>query len=94
MIKKFPLATSSWDEAEYNAIQDVIASGQFTMGLKVGECEDAFAAFNGTQYAVMCNSGSSANLLMIAALRFTQNTELRLDRGNEVLVPAVSWSTT
>lgn len=94
MTKKFPLATSSWDEAEYNAMQDVIASGQFTMGLKVRECEEAFAAFNGTRYAVMCNSGSSANLLMIAALRFTQNTDLRLERGDEIIVPAVSWSTT
>lgn len=93
-MKKFPLATSSWDQAEYQAIQDVISSDQFSMGPKVEACEKQFAAYNGTRYAVMCNSGSSANLLMIAALRFTNNPDLRLERGNEVIVPAVSWSTT
>ena len=94
MTKRFPLATTSWDEAEYQAMQDVIASGQFSMGPKVNACEEAFAAYTGTRYAVMCNSGSSANLLMIAALRFTRNPALRLGKGDEVLVPAVSWSTT
>jgi len=94
MSKQFPLATSSWDEAEYKAMQDVIASGQFSMGPKVQACEEQFAAYSGTRYAVMCNSGSSANLLMIAALRFTSNPALRLERGDEVIVPAVSWSTT
>lgn len=94
MSKQFPLATSSWDDAEYRAMQDVIASGQFSMGPKVRTCEERFAAYTGTRYAVMCNSGSSANLLMIAALRFTANSALRLERGDEVIVPAVSWSTT
>jgi CDP-6-deoxy-D-xylo-4-hexulose-3-dehydrase len=94
MTKRFPLATSSWDQAEYKAMQDVIASGQFSMGPKVQTCEEHFARYTGTRYAVMCNSGSSANLLMIAALRFTKNPALRLERGDEVIVPAVSWSTT
>ena len=94
MTTRFPLATTSWDEAEYRAMQDVIASGQFSMGPKVKACEEAFAAYTGTRYAVMCNSGSSANLLMIAALRFTRDAARRLDVGDEVIVPAVSWSTT
>ena len=94
MTKRFPLATTSWDEAEYQAMQDVIATGQFSMGPKVKACEEAFAAYAGTRYSVMCNSGSSANLLMIAALRYTKNPALRLEKGDEVIVPAVSWSTT
>ena len=40
----------------------------------------------------MVNSGSSANLLMIAALFFTRKPKLK--KGDEVIVPAVSWSTT
>jgi CDP-6-deoxy-D-xylo-4-hexulose-3-dehydrase len=94
MQTRFPLATSSWDEAEHQALQAVIASGQFTMGDKVRAFEKAYAAYTGTRYAVMCNSGSSANLLMIAALRFTKNQELKLMPGDEVIVPAISWSTT
>ncbi|QED23882.1 Putative pyridoxal-phosphate-dependent aminoacid transferase [Candidatus Deianiraea vastatrix] len=40
----------------------------------------------------MVNSGSSANLLMIAAMFFRKNNPLK--RGDEIIVPAVSWSTT
>ena len=88
----YPLATATWDDAEYQAIQDVIASGMFTMGAKVQEFEKQFAAYTGSKYCVMVNSGSSANLLMIAALRFRKESPLLA--GEEIIVPAVSWSTT
>ncbi|WP_108468415.1 DegT/DnrJ/EryC1/StrS family aminotransferase [Polynucleobacter difficilis] len=91
---KYPLATTTWDEAEYQALQDVISSGMFTMGPKVAQFECDFAQYIGSKYAVMVNSGSSANLLMIAALFYTKNSSLKLNRGDEVIVPAVSWSTT
>ena len=41
MAPIYPLATSSWDQAEYDALNRVIASGQFTMGSEV-------RAFEGT----------------------------------------------
>jgi CDP-6-deoxy-D-xylo-4-hexulose-3-dehydrase len=63
-----------------------MASGQYTMGPKVAAFEEAFAAKIGTKYAVMVNSGSSANLLMVAAYT------LRHGPGT-VIVPAVSWAT-
>ncbi len=89
-----PLATSTWDEAELAAIQRVIASDRYTMGDHVAEFERQFAAHIGSKYAVMVNSGSSANLIMVAALHYSSNPKLKLDRGDEVIVPAVSWSTT
>lgn len=89
---KYPLATTSWDQNEINAIQNVIKSGIFTMGRFVKEFEEDFAAYFGSKYAVMSNSGSSANLLMIAALFFRKNNPIQA--GDEVIVPAVSWSTT
>ncbi|HEY1057326.1 MAG TPA: DegT/DnrJ/EryC1/StrS family aminotransferase [Limnobacter sp.] len=91
---KYPLATATWDDAEYAAMQSVIASGMFTMGQKVQAFESDFAKLFGSKHAVMVNSGSSANLLMVAALFYTQNERLRLKAGDEVIVPAVSWSTT
>ena len=94
MTFKYPLATSSWDEAEFAALDRVIASDMFSMGPEVRAYEEEFAALFGSKYAVMVNSGSSANLLMTAALFFTKNTDLKLERGDEVIVPAVSWSTT
>jgi len=91
---KFPLATSTWGQEEYAAMQRVISSGMFSMGENVREFERRFAAYVGSNYCVMVNSGSSANLLMTAALFYIKNPLLKLKRGDEVIVPAVSWSTT
>ena len=87
-----PLATSTWDDKEYAALDRVIASGRFTMGSAVKEFEQRFAEFFGTKYSVMVNSGSSANLLAVAAAVI--NPAIDLARGDEVIVPAVSWATT
>lgn len=82
----WPLAVSTWGESERDALIKVIDSGRFTMGEKVSEFEKEYAAWVNTSYAVMVNSGSSANLLMVAAYT------LRHGPGT-VIVPAVSWST-
>lgn len=89
---KYSLASSTWDEKELQAIQDVIKSDMFTMGKKVAEFEKDFAKFVGSKYAVMTSSGSTANLIATAALFYMKNPKLK--RGDEVIVPAVSWSTT
>lgn len=94
MKPKFPLATSSWDKAEYDALSRVIESDQFSMGSEVRAFEDQFARQFGSKYAVMTNSGSSANLLIMAALRYTKNDKINIPEGAEIIVPAVSWSTT
>jgi len=87
-----PLATSSWDEREYDALHRVIDNGRFTMGPLVAQFEREFADHFGSGHAVMVNSGSSANLLAIAAA--VLDPEVDLNPGDEVLVPAVSWATT
>jgi CDP-6-deoxy-D-xylo-4-hexulose-3-dehydrase len=88
----YPLATSSWNDLEIEAIQKVIKTGMYTMGPFVAEYEKEFAKFLGSKYCVMCSSGSTANLLMVAALFYRKENPLK--RGDEVIVPAVSWSTT
>lgn len=94
MSFKFPLATATWGQEEQDAMQRVIASGMYTMGVNVQAFERDFAQYVGSKHCVMVNSGSSANLLMVAALFYTKNAALKLQRGDEVIVPAVSWSTT
>ncbi len=89
---KYPLASSTWDEKEIEAINAVIAKDMYTMGEGVKQFEDEFTAYVGSKHAVMVNSGSSANLIAVAALFYTKNPKLK--RGDEVIVPAVSWSTT
>jgi CDP-6-deoxy-D-xylo-4-hexulose-3-dehydrase len=89
---KYPLASSTWDEKEIEAINGVIAKDMYTMGEGVKQFEENFAKFVNSKYAVMVNSGSSANLIAVAAMFYTKNPKLK--RGDEVIVPAVSWSTT
>lgn len=88
----YPLATTTWDDAEYTAIRRVTESGRFTMGPLVKEFESGFAEHFGADFGVMVNSGSSANLIAIAAA--VLDPRIDLSRGDEVLVPAVSWPTT
>lgn len=91
---KYPLASSTWDEKEISAIQRVIDSDMYSMGNEVSSFEKEYAEYIGSKYAVMTSSGSTANLLMIASLFYTSDKSLRLKRGDEIIVPAVSWSTT
>ena len=85
---RYSLSSDTWDKEEVQAIQDVIDSGRYTMGPKVAQFEKEFAEHFGVKYAVMVNSGSSANLLMWSLL--VNKDQLHGD----VIVPAVSWSTT
>lgn len=78
---------------EINAALDVLLSTFVTMGKKVRAFENEYAKEFSHKYGVMSNSGSSANLLAIAALCNFQ-TKDRLNAGDEVIVPALSWATT
>ena len=88
---KYSLSNDTWDIQEIEAAHKVIDSRYFTVnGPHVKQYQEDFAKKFGSKYAVMSNSGSSANLLTMAALVYSG----RLQRGDEVLVTAVSWSTT
>jgi len=88
----YPLAAPSWGSEETDAAKRVIDSGFLTMGAKVAKFEQAFADYFDQKYAVMVNSGSSANLISVAALSFKKDAPLQ--PGDEVIVPAISWATT
>lgn len=88
----YPLAASTWDSEEIAAGCRVLETGMTTMGEHVRRFENDFAAKFGARHAIMVNSGSSANLVATAALCFKK--ERPLQRGDEIIVPAVSWATT
>lgn len=88
----FPLIASSIFSEEIIAAVDSMLDGQLTMGNNVRQFEEKFARYIGAPFAVMCNSGSSANLLALAALTNPQRSN-KLRAGDEVLIPAVCWST-
>lgn len=89
-MMRYSLSDDTWDESELKAVLQVLDSGRFSMGERVRQFEEEFAGKFGVKYALMVNSGSSANLLAVAGLVYSG----RLHRGDEVVVPAVSWSTT
>ena len=88
----YDLAASTWGQEEIDAIGRTIDAGRFTMGEQVAAFEQEFAGYFGTRHGVMVNSGSSANLVAVASLFYKK--ERPLQRGDEVIVPAISWSTT
>jgi CDP-4-dehydro-6-deoxyglucose reductase, E1 len=88
----YELSSTSWGQEEIDAINRVVRSGRFTMGEQVRRFEEAFAVRFGMKHAVMVNSGSSANLVAVAALFY--KAQRPLQRGDEVIVPAISWATT
>lgn len=88
----YSLAAPSWGPEELKAIQRVMDSGMFTMGENVARFEEEFAKYFGMKYGVMVNSGSSANLVAVASLFYKKDRPLQ--RGDEVIVPAISWATT
>ena len=91
----YRLAADTFGSEELHAGKAVLDSGRLTMGERVRAFEQEFADWTGSRHAVMVNSGSSANLLMVdAMLRRTEGGAPPWRRGDEILVPALAWPTT
>jgi CDP-6-deoxy-D-xylo-4-hexulose-3-dehydrase len=96
---RIPLNKSSIGEEERIAAKAVLDSDALTMGERCRAFEREFAAYLGVEQAVMVNSGSSANLIALFAMAdalIPSDGSLpgRILPGSEVIVPALTWSTT
>ena len=88
----YPLLSNAFSKEDLIAGIEVLVSGQITMSKKTRDFEKDFANKLGKKYALMVNSGSSANLLAA----FAACNPLRKNRfkpGDEVLIPVLCWST-
>lgn len=92
MSINYPLAVDNWDSSEKEAIQLVLDSGRFTMGKYVREFEANICSYFGNKHTIMVNSGSSANFIMLTALKIKYGKNW--GSTPEIIVPAISWSTT
>ena len=88
----YPLTSTTWGEEEAQAYRQVFESDRFTMGDCVKQFETDFARKVGSRYAVMTSSGSTANLVGLASFFYKKDRPLQ--RGDEVIVPSISWATT
>ena len=91
-IKKYSLQDDAFSKQDLIEGIKVILSKKITMSKITSMFEKNFAKSIGSKYAVMVNSGSSANLLAV----FAACNPLRKNRfvpGDEAIIPAVLWST-
>ena len=90
MVIKYPLAKETINDEDVNALCDWLKSyPRLTKGQLTWQVESDWAEFIGTEYAVFNNSGSSANLLMIAAA-----VQCGRIPNKKIIVPSVGWVTT
>lgn len=87
-----PLISPSYGKEEVIEAIDSMISTWVTMGDKVRKFEKLFAQYIGVKYAVMVNSGSSANLLALSIL--AHPAVKKIQKNEEIVTPAVTWATT
>jgi CDP-6-deoxy-D-xylo-4-hexulose-3-dehydrase len=88
-MKKIDLIQDTIDNQDIdNLIQWLKEYPRLTKGPKTIEFETKWCEWLGSKYSVFVNSGSSANLLMLYALRV-----LNKMKNNKVCVPALCWAT-
>jgi len=92
-MSNYLMASDGFGEEEIRAVSDVMRSGQYTMGKLVKKFENSLADWLGVKNCIMVNSGSSANLLLVDSTLRRFATQTPLKTGDEVLVPALAWST-
>ena len=89
---KYDLLENGFSNEDISIGKKVLNSKRITMASYTRKFELVFARKLGAKYALMVNSGSSANLLAT----FAAGNPLKknhLNRGDEVLIPALCWST-
>jgi CDP-6-deoxy-D-xylo-4-hexulose-3-dehydrase len=82
-----------YDQRELVAATEAVLDFWLTAGPRVEAFESGLAAFVGLRRALAVNSGSSANLIAVAALR-SHRLERPLVPGDEVITPATGFPTT
>jgi len=82
-----------YDEAELQAAVDAALDFWLTVGPRTEAFERKLASFVGVRRALAVNSGSSANLLAVSALRSKQMQQ-PLEPGDEVITAAMGFPTT
>jgi len=91
-IFTYPLTEKTYNHEEINAMVEVFLNDKLTMGNNVVSFEKEFAEYIGSKYAIMVNSGSSANLLAMAVLTNFKYKN-KLNAGDKIIIPTVCWST-
>jgi perosamine synthetase len=85
-MSSLPYGRHSIDDADIEAVANVLRSDWLTCGPKVEELEEALAAYLGARHVVAVNSGTAA---LHGAMR-----AIEIHPGDEVIVPALTFVAT
>ena len=88
----YPLIDNPFRTKDVNQAIKVLRSSKITSGPKTLEFQNEFSKKIKTNYSLLVNSGSSANLLAIQCL-INPYRKKRLKQGDEILIPSLCWST-
>ncbi|MBK8904238.1 MAG: lipopolysaccharide biosynthesis protein RfbH [Anaerolineaceae bacterium] len=89
-----PVSGRMFDAAEMVNLVDSSLEFWLTTGRYAEQFEREFAQWMGVRHAILCNSGSSANLLALSALTSPKLSERQLLPGDEVITVAAGFPTT
>jgi len=89
-----PVSGRAFDEDELGNLVDASLDFWLTTGRYAVDFERELSRYVGMRYALLCNSGSSANLLALTALTSPQLGERRLQAGDEIITVAAGFPTT
>ena len=84
---KYPLMRNNFNKSDFKPIIDLLSKNdpKLTQGSNVEKFESEWSKWLGVKHSVFVNSGSSANLLSMAALK------TKFPKGGEVIVPPLTW---
>tara|TARA_B100000902_G_scaffold291612_1_gene277988 strand:+ start:1542 stop:2780 length:1239 start_codon:yes stop_codon:yes gene_type:complete len=91
-VNNYPLLEKGFTSEDIMRGIEVLLSRKLTMSDITKKFEDKFSNYVGSKYALMVNSGSSANLLSAFAL-VNPKKKKRLKPGDKFIIPAICWST-
>ena len=89
MTKKIDLVQDTIDNQDIDKLIEWLSKyPRLTKGERTIEFEEKFSKWIGSKYSVFVNSGSSANLMMLYALKV-----LNMLKNNKICVPSLCWAT-
>ena len=93
-VSEIPVSGKVFDEREIQSLVNSALDFWLTTGRFADEFERRFASVMGVRHALLCNSGSSANLLAMSALTSPRLKDRALREGDEVITTAAGFPTT
>ena len=88
-MKSWKLMNNAITPAQRQRLSDfVLMADRFSQGDEVLRFEEQWSEWQGCKYSVFCNSGSSANFLIVQAMK-----ELHSNTNHLWVAPATTWAT-